>query len=1037
MNIILRYLLIAYLLVAILPLTASEARANLLTNGDFGTGTFSGWSQTGNTSYTGITRSPTYNGNAYAAYFGQIGSDGYLSQTVATVPGTTYQISFWIQNGGGHPNDFGATVTGRRLGSNTLMSLTNANAFNYRQYIANFTAADGSTTLTFNMRQDPNYWYLDNVSLIQITQPSMSAPLAQYHMDEANWNGAPPQVLDSSGNGYNASNSPNNSNVQAGTSRNSAPAIPTNSSGYGTCGYGVFSNSYLTLPTGFPNLTSNFTITAWINTSNPAQSGQRIFEQDVNNSGGYGFSVGDGGTGNIRFFSRQINPIILDTPTHIIQANTWYFVTAVADITSKKTSIYVYNTAGNVLSHVSQHFTLNWGTDSGRIPSVASIGGEVNNACCGENSNRFRFAGDLDEVTVYPSALNPAQINQAFSLTHPCPMLTTAPGGFNAYDSGTPAGATTGYITTKIAGSAFSLDLIALNPTKTAISTTFTGTVRVDLLDSSGGGPVDSNGCNGAWPVIQTLAPGPTFIAANNGRLTAGFTENNAWPNARIRISYPATGTPTAIGCSGDNFAIRPYTFAVNVSDNNWNTPGTARTLNYTSASGGIVHKAGQPFTITASAYNAAGAVTSNYAGNPSTALIACVQPATGCAPGILLATNGSGGWSAAAGTVTSNSASYSDAGAFTMQLVDTGFANVDAADGSSPAQRTIASLPFNAGRFVPDHFDLATNTTPLFSTFNTTDSNCSSGSAPIRSFTYIGQAFSYLTSPQALIYARNASGVTTVNYSNALWHNPVPLASYANTGNANILDTSLTTSPIVSANNNGTGTATVDSTDLLAYTRNLNAPQNPFAADISLLMSVSDSSEAAVTGNGVINTATNAIFNGTGSGIGFDSGNLFRYGRLSLNNASGAETLNLPVPMQAQYWNGANFIVNTADNCTRLNANTIAMGNYTKNLAPCATALSLGTPLLNGIGNLKLLAPGANRNGSVDLTVNLQAAPPPAGSLTCLTTGTTQSPVTAAGLSYLQGKWSGTNYNVDPVVRATFGVYKNANEFIFMREMY
>lgn len=611
------------------------------------------------------------------------------------------------------------------------------------------------------------------------------------------------------------------------------------------------------------------------------------------------------------------------------------------------------------------------------------------------------------------------------------------PGSFNAYDSTTPPGAVTGYITTKIAGSAFNLDLIALNLARTAILTTFAGTVRVDLLDSSSGGPVDSNGCNGAWPLIQTLASSPTFIAANNGRLTASFTENNAWPNARVRISYPATGTPTAIGCSGDNFAIRPYTFAVNVSDNNWNTPGTARTLVNTSASGGIVHQAGQAFTITASAYNAAGAVTSNYAGNPSTAMIACVQPASGCTLGSLLATTGSGAWSAASGTVTSNSASYSDAGAFTMQLVDTSFASVDAADGSTPAQRTITSTNFNAGRFVPDHFDLVTNTTPLFSTFNTTDSNCSSGSAPIRSFTYIGQAFSYLTTPQALIYARNASGVTTVNYSNALWHNPVPLASYSNTGNANVLDTSLTTAPIVSANNNGTGTATVNTADLLAYTRNLTAPQNSFAADISLLMSVSDSSEATVTGNGVINTATNAVFNGSGSGIAFDSGNLFRYGRLNLNNASGAETLNLPIPMQAQYWNGANFIVNTADNCTRLSANTIAMGNYTKNLAPCATALSLGNPLLNGIGNLKLLAPGTNRNGSVDLTVNLQAAPAPAGSLTCLTTGTTQSPVTAAGLSYLQGKWSGTNYNVDPVVRATFGVYKNANEFIFMREMY
>ncbi|MHB1676597.1 MAG: DUF6701 domain-containing protein [Sulfuriferula sp.] len=608
------------------------------------------------------------------------------------------------------------------------------------------------------------------------------------------------------------------------------------------------------------------------------------------------------------------------------------------------------------------------------------------------------------------------------------------PGSFNAYDSTTAAGAITGYITTKIAGSAFNLDLIALNLARTAILTTFTGTVKVELLDSSSGGALDSNGCNAAWPTIQTLALNPTFIAADNGRLTASFTENNAWPNARVRITYPATGAATAIGCSNDNFAIRPYTFAVSVTDNNWSTAGTARTLYNSAASGGNVHQAGQPFSITAAAYNAAGAITSNYAGNPSAALVSCVQPATGCTPGTLLATTGSGTWSAASGIVTSNSASYSDAGAFSMQLLDTSFANVDATDGSTPAQRTIASANFNVGRFVPDHFDLATNNTPAFSTFNTTDSNCG-GAAGSRSFTYIGQAFAYVTTPQAVIYARNASGATTVNYSNALWHNPVPATSYSSIPNT--LDTSLTSPPLVSANNNGTGNATINTTDLLAYNRSLTTPQSPFNADISLLMSVTDSSEAAVTGNGVISTHTNAVFNGTGNGIAFDSGNGFRYGRLSLSNGSGAETLNLPIPMQAQYWNGANFITNTADNCTTLSASNIAMANYTKNLAPCETALSLSGPLINGLSNLKLLAPGANHNGSVDLTVNLQAATPPSTSLTCLTTGTVTSATTAAAQSYLQGKWTGTNYNVNPTIRATFGIYKNANQFIFMREVY
>ena len=100
-----------------------------------------------------------------------------------------------------------------------------------------------------------------------------------------------------------------------------------------------------------------------------------------------------------------------------------------------------------------------------------------------------------------------------------------------------------------MAGASFNLDLIALNAAKDAILTTFTGAVKVELLDSSGGGTLDANGCNAGWPVIQTLATNPVFVAGDNGRKTVSFQENNAWRNVRVRISNPATGTATAIGC--------------------------------------------------------------------------------------------------------------------------------------------------------------------------------------------------------------------------------------------------------------------------------------------------------------------------------------------------------------------------------------------------------------------------------------------------------------------------------------------------------
>ena len=601
------------------------------------------------------------------------------------------------------------------------------------------------------------------------------------------------------------------------------------------------------------------------------------------------------------------------------------------------------------------------------------------------------------------------------------------PGGFNAYDTTTAAGAITGFIQTKVAGSPFNLDLIALNTAKNAILTTFAGAVKVELLDSSTAGALDANGCNAAWPTIQTLTPNPAFAATNNGRMTVAFQENNAWRNVRVRIGFPATGTPTAVGCSTDNFAIRPASFAsFSVTDADWQSAGTTRSLNNMAATGGNVHKAVQPFTVNATAVNALAtpAVTTNYTGIPTANLTTC--SGSGCTSTFGIFSVGSA--AAVAGVLNSTNASYTEAGAFTLQLQDMTFASVDAADGTPAncAGLYICSSPLVVGRFVPDHFSVTTSNTPVFKTFN--DTVCSA-----RSFTYIGQGFGYFTAPQALITAQNAAGATTQNYSGGLWR---PTAAYAYSSPSGTLDTGLVTLPTITSNNNGTGSENVNGTDLLAYVRSLTTPQAPFNANISLNLSASDASEAGVAGNGTINTTTPAIFNGTGSGIAFDSGNLFRYGKLRLSNAFGSELLDLPIPAEAQYWNGTVFVTNAADNCTIITASNIAMGNYLTNLSACKTAISVSGRLNGGkSSNLKLVKPGAGNNGSVDLTVNLGAS---ATGQTCVAPlPTTQQAVTAANQSYLQGKWSGTNYNQNPHGRATFGVYKNANDFIYMREMY
>jgi hypothetical protein len=618
-------------------------------------------------------------------------------------------------------------------------------------------------------------------------------------------------------------------------------------------------------------------------------------------------------------------------------------------------------------------------------------------------------------------------IGQILALKPPPPA--PAVGGFNAYETSTAAGAITGVIKTKIAGSTASVDMIALNAAKTAIATGFTGTVRVEVLNASdNSGAPDANGCRPTWTVIQTLSPDPAFIAGDNGRKTISFTQANSFPNARLRITYPA-GAPTVTGCSNDNFAIRPNAFAsFAVTDTDWQTAGTVRTLSNTGATGGNVHKAGRPFTVRADAVNGAGtpAVTTNYTGTPTVGLSDC--GASSACP----ATFGTFaiGASFSAGQLTSNVADYSEVGSFSLQLVDSTFSSVDTADGSTPAERDIASSTINVGRFVPDHFDVTSVTAPVFRTFN--DAACAT-----RSFTYIGQRFGYATIPAAMIAAKNSSGGTTTNYTGALWKltNASASQTFANSP-VMPLDTAGIAAPTVSDTaGTGTGTYTANASDAIAFVRDSATPQAPFNSNLSLTLSVSDASEAGAS-QGTITTTTPLVFSGGGAGIAFDSGNAFRYGRLVIRNANGSQLVPLPVQVEAQYWSGAPtnaFITNTQDSCTPIASANVAMSNFTPNLAACETAISGGGVLSAGRRTLQLAAPGSANNGSVDLTVNLGAS---ASGNTCTAVGAGPGPLTTpANLPYLQGNWTGGTYTVNPSARAAFGVFKGAEEVIFQRE--
>ncbi len=818
-------------------------------------------------------------------------------------------------------------------------------------------------------------------------------PLAVWYMNELNWG----SVTDSSGNG------------NQGTAFNGArtaydyPIVPNSP---GTCRHGSFdgTDDYVSLPT-FPNLSGSFTIAAWIR-PNELGNDQRIFADDRNNSGGFAFSLGDGGAGRLRFFSRAVQPVILDSPAVITQG-AWHFVAVVHDAPNKTRKIYV---DGGLTPVAQDTYTNNWGIDNG----PASIGGEVDGTS--EATSRWRFNGAIDEFSVYQRPLSGGALAILKDKTQVCGTLIVVDEpafAFNCIEPGDDA--ITGRLHTKAAGSSFVLDIAALRDgdgdnvadgIDTQYAQTTDRTINVELVDSSSGGS-----CPALPALTPALSAPVTFRAADGGRAQSPmFAVARAYPAVACRVT-DANDSPAVVGCSTDSFSVRPTAFALQPA-----------ALNNAGASGAPALEVGAAFSLSVSAGP-------GYEGTP----VVVASPIEAHAGAVAIGNLGGGFGSAdaATGIATGTTFSYSEVGNFRFlanAIRDAGFTAVDqpgdcipgslanAPDGNGRIGCDFANPAATAwvGRFTPDHFDVVVSEPGALA-------NTCTG------FSYAGTGIGYSIVPELLITARAGDGSPTRNYTGA--YNklaPAEVSLSTLSGDATTLGadgaTPVTVSMVPGAPtllDNGDGTLSLTLVDdAFTYGRTLNDQVGEFVSDVTrALTAVTDTEDGT--------TAAGLPLNLSPVGVPI------RYGRLNIDAAYGSELQTLPVPMRVEYFAGASnrFQPNLADTCTTINTVAITDADTGDALLPGATCI---WDAAGASGAFACGAPGVAADQyraspiGADFNLNLMA---PNGGATGILRMTADAP------AWLEFDWQGAGVQ-DPSATATFGRFRGHDRIIFWSEV-
>lgn len=882
-------------------------------------------------------------------------------------------------------------------------------------------------------------------------QPCL-VPLVEYHFDEASWTGTTGEVIDSSANGYNATR---------GGGATTASGLPAYTSGTdSTCNYGRFDmagtpRAYVQLPAGFPSLGSDFTITAWVRTTNVNKIGQRVFVRD-DNGNGWALSVSDEVAGTLRLFNRSIQytgaslsgagairagNVALDTPA-VIASNVWYFVAASVDITNRTVTLYVYNSAGTQLAKTSASYTGTWGVGTG----ATSIGNET--SASGENG--LYFNGNIDEVRVYQAVATQAQIESLRTIVRTCaftgfdhlriehsgsgvtcvPSTLTLKACADASCSSLFTGGVTGTVTATgtptvnwVGGTAFAIGATGLVTKDVQVTTA--GNVT---WGASGVAPVTPNGtscyvgatasCSFAASLAgflfdvphhasdtsQTITVSAVKQADNSLACTPAFASTSKTINFGCAYSNPATGTlPVVVG--GSNVTCGSTTgvsLAFNASGVATTTVRYADvgqmglTAGYTGSGGSEagLSMTGSDTFITAPASLSVTPAGPYVAGNNFSVTVVAKNASGNTTPSF--------GKESTTENVTLSHTLTGPAGGNDLALSGT-TTIPDASFQSGNGSATVSNIQWAEVGDISLTATLA-SASYLGSGLTANGSAAAGAFKPAYfdtvvtpgtgTFTYSGQPFT------VQVTAKNANGGTTLNYKGAYARIVTLSDGNGGTNNSAMLGTFSNASIAAASFNNGVAT-----TNTVSYRFNTKttAPlEAPTSAPLKLRALDTDS----VTSSGHTEGTTP-----------------LRAGRLRLVNFYGSDLLRPRVEYRAEYWDGGRWATNALDSSNPIVAGNIATGGLTVNGL---------TALNNGIGFITFNTTAA---GSYDIALDLNAAGVD-------TSCNAAHGGAAANKSWLQGYWSApancggvAAWAQDPNARIRLGAARAP--YIYLRERY